>query len=108
VVFATTQDQAPKHAEIGEVYIGWRDQEDGIYYLNPQIAYTTIRDFLSRTDKPLTESEDYVWKDLREMGYTDYSTETNKEGKTTLRTKWKKQIYGKNLWLIRLKKEVFQ
>lgn len=90
--FVSTEDEEPPKPIPGITVIGWSDKE--AYYLNPEVAYAAARKFSENTDAPFTVKEDAVWRDLKELGYSDCM-----EG----RTKYRKDIYREKKWLIRIK-----
>lgn len=63
------KDEEPTKASPVETQIGWRG-DDGVLYLNPIPAYSTVYDFWRRSGEPLTFKANTVSKDLRRMGLT--------------------------------------
>jgi hypothetical protein len=59
-----------KSLEPGQVQIGWMD-EAGNYLLDPEGAYKEVRQYLERSDEPLTFKEEAVWQDLRDLNFSE-------------------------------------
>ena len=98
VDFGYTGDEKPYPPKQGMVLVGWRDDEQN-YLLNPEMAFSTVREFCARTDEPLTFGGDAVWTDLKERGMT----ECNKG-----RNRYNVRIYGQQTWVIKLKKQAVE
>lgn len=92
------QDEIPKIPTPGQVNIGWYDKEYNLL-LNPEIAYSTVRQFCAGSDEPLTFKQEAVWRDLKEMGLTEF---------TNGRTRFVCRIFGNLTYVIKIKATAYQ
>jgi hypothetical protein len=91
-------DEMPKIPTPGQVNIGWYDEEYNLL-LNPEIAYSTVRQFRNNSDEPLTFKQEAVWRDLKEMGITDCSNG---------RTRYQARVYGNQTYVIKIRTSAYQ
>lgn len=98
VVFWSKDDDEPRKAGPWETPIGWTEG-DTYLLLNPQAAYAVVHEFCSKTGEPFTFKQTAVWKDLQRLGYSVCNT-----GRYQATTR----VYGKNRWVVKLRRFVLQ
>jgi len=98
VAFWAKDEGEPRKAGPGETPIGWTEG-DTYLLLNPQAAYAAVHEFCSKTGEPFTFKQTAVWQDLKRLGYSVCNT-----GRYQATTR----VYGKNRWVVKLRRIVLQ
>jgi hypothetical protein len=81
-------------------HVGWVNENEGLAYLLPVVAYDEVSKALRQSDQALNLRPQALWRQLRDHGYLLEGNIEDRDGDTVARSTRRVKINGKAIWVL--------